>query len=131
MIWETVKIENSKKGRTMPYASVGFGRISLNAAACELLGNYEQFSFVELLKGRNAGKLCIGLRFLKKEERTSNSIPISRRKQKNGKYIVGMDIACKGTIENLFGINGTANKSSRYEVKIDDTFSNILMIIGE
>ena len=127
MIWETVKIENGNKGRTMPYASVGFGRVSLSSAACELLGDHNQYKYVEFLKARENGKLCIGLKFLK--EYTSNSIIIKRRKQANGKLVGGMDIANKRVVEDLFGITGTANKATRFEVKRYE--DNILGILAE
>lgn len=127
MIWETVKIENANKGRTMPYASVGFGRVSLSAAACELLGDYNQYKYVEFLTARDGGKLCVGLKFLK--ESTSNSIIIKRRKQADGKLVGGMDIANKSVVGNLFGIIGTANKATRFEVKKYE--ENILGILPE
>ena len=56
-----VKIENGNKSRTSPYASVGFGRVSLSAAACELLGDYSQYKYAEFLKARENGKLCFGI----------------------------------------------------------------------
>lgn len=127
MNWETVKIENANKGRTMPYASVGFGRISLSAAACELLGDYNQYKYVEFLTARENGKLRIGIKFLKED--TSNSITIKRRKQKDGKPVGGMDIAQKNAVEKLFGITGTANKATRFDVK--KYGDNILGILAE
>ena len=57
MIWKTVKITNDKKGKTTPYASVGFGRITLNTAACELIENYEDYQYAELLTGYENNKL--------------------------------------------------------------------------
>lgn len=114
MNWETVKIEN-KNCRSIPYATVGFGRVALNVAACELLGDYGQYNFVEFLKARDNGKTCIGIKFLK--EHTPNSIAIGRRRMKDGKLIGGMDISNKGVVESLFGVLATANKSTRYEVK--------------
>ena len=127
MIWETVKIENRNKGRTMPYASVGFGRISLSAAACELLGDYNQYKYAEFLKARENGKLCIGIKFLK--EATPNSILIKRRKMSDGKFVAGMDISNKRVIEDLFGITGTASKATRFDVKKYE--DNILGVLAE
>lgn len=127
MQWETVKIENGNKGRTMPYASVGFGRVSLSAAACELLGDYGQYKYVEFLKARDNGKLCIGLKFLK--EATTNSILIKRRKTSEGTLVAGMDISNKRVVEDLFGITGTASKATRFDVKKYE--ENILGILAE
>lgn len=127
MIWETVKIANGNKGRTMPYASVGFGRISLNAAACELLGDYNQYKYAEFLKARENGKLCIGIKFLK--EATTNSILIKRRKTNDGKLVSGMDISNKRVIEDLFGITGTANKATHFDIKKYE--DNILGVLAE
>ena len=127
MFWETVKIENVNKGRTMPYASVGFGRISLSAAACELLGDYNQYKYAEFLKARENGKLCIGIKFLK--EATPNSILIKRRKMSDGKLVAGMDISNKRVIEDLFGITGTASIATRFDVKKYE--DNILGVLAE
>lgn len=131
MIWETVKIKNEKKGRTMPYASVGFGRLSLSCAACELIENFTSFSYVELLKAISNNETLIGVRFLKENDKTTNSLPIKRRKLKNGTTVGGIDICNKGTIGDLFGLAGTQNKATRYGVKKDPDEDNILVIFGE
>ena len=131
MIWETVKIKNEKKGRTMPYASVGFGRLSLSCAACELIDNFTSFSYVELLKAISNNETLIGVRFLKEDDKTTNSLPIKRRKLKNGTTVGGIDICNKGTIGDLFGLAGTQNKATRYGVKKDPDEDNILVIFGE
>ena len=130
MEWELVKIENNKKGRGTPYASVGFGRLSLSAAACELLDNFDKYSFVELLKGKKNNKMCIGVRFLKESERTQDSLPI-KRKNVDGKVVKGADIANKKIMEDLFGINGSANKSTRFAVEKDKDMDNILVVFAE
>lgn len=131
MIWETVKIKNEKKGRTMPYASVGFGRLSLSCAACELIDSFTSFSYVELLKAISNNETLIGVRFLKEDDKTTNSLPIKRRKLKNGTTVGGIDICNKGTIGDLFGLAGTQNKATRYGVKKDPDEDNILVIFGE
>jgi len=127
MNWETVKIEGGNKGRSTPYVSVGFGRVSLSAAACELLDDYNQYKYVEFLKAQDNGKVCIGLKFLR--EYTSNSTIIKRRKQKDGKLVGGMDIPNKRTVEELFGPTGSANKATRFNVKKYE--DNILGIFAE
>lgn len=131
MNWETVEIKNDRKGRTMPYASVGFGRISLSSAACELIQNYETFSYIELLKGKENGKTVVGIRFQKEMVKTTNSLPIKRRKLRNGTIVGGIDICNKGTVEELFPIIGTQNKATRLGVKKDPDDRYVLIIYGE
>ena len=80
MKWETITIDKKDKGRTAPFASVGHGRMELSASACNLIDNYEEYKFAELLKGQPDGKLCFGVLFLK--ESTPNSITISRKKNR-------------------------------------------------
>ena len=129
MNWEIVKIPENQRRRGTPYASVGYGRLSLSAAACELIENYEQIKCVELLKGKINNQLCIGVRCLK--ETTSNSLMVSRKKDSNGKYITGMDITNKHIVESLFGPVGSANKVTRFKVRKDDDAENILIIFAE
>lgn len=131
MIWETVKIKNERKGRTMPYASVGFGRLSLSCAACELINNFENFPYVELLKAVVNNETLIGVRFVSENNKTTNSLPVKRRKLKNGTTVGGVDICNKGTMSELFGLAGTQNKATRYGVKKDPDEDNILIIYGE
>ena len=132
MKWETVEIKNDRKGRTMPYASVGFGRISISSAACELIDNYDAYSFVELLRGRDENnKQIVGVRFQKAMVKSVNSLPIKRRKLKNGTIVGGIDICNKGTVEELFGMVGTQNKATRLSVKRDPDDRYILIICGE
>ena len=129
MAWEVVKIPTSTKGRTSPYASVGFGRLSLSAAACELIDNYEEYTHVQLLKNRINNRLCIGVLFLKAA--SSDSIKISRKKMPNGKFVGGIDISNSKVLESLFGLAATAKKATRYEVKKDDTYNNFVVIFAE
>lgn len=128
MSWEVVRIPTSSKGRTSPYASVGFGRLSLSVAACELINNYEEYTHVQLLKNRVNNRLCIGIRFLK--EATSDSIKISRKKS-SGKIVGGIDISNSKVLENLFGLAATAKKVTRYDVKKDDTFEDFLVVFAD
>lgn len=128
MEWSIVKITTEKKGRNTPFASIGFGKIALSAAACELIEDYEQYKYVELLRGKRNNKLCIGVRFLKNN--TQDSIAI-KRKIVDGKAINGITIENKGAIEEIFGITGTARKTTRYNVDKDNESSNILIIFSE
>ncbi len=128
MAWEVIKIPTSSKGRTSPYASVGFGRLSLSVAACELVDNYENYSYVQLLKNRINNKPCVGVRFLK--EALPDSIKITR-KRSNGKIVGGVDISNSKVLENIFGLAATAKKATRYDVKKDNSFDNFLIIFTE
>lgn len=128
MEWSIVKITSDKKGRNTPFASIGFGKISLSAAACELINNYEQYPYIELLRGKKNNKLCIGVRFLKNT--TQDSIKVTR-KIVDGKTISGLTIENKSVIEELFGIAGAARKTTRYNVEKDNNEENILIIYGE
>lgn len=126
MIWKTVKITNDKKGKTTPYASVGFGKITLNTAACELIENYEDYQYAELLTGYENNKLHIGIKLLK--EISVDSVKLSKRFYK-GK-IRSFTIDNKLVVEDLFSINGTQQKVTRYTVLKDKDADNILMIVG-
>ncbi|MDE7163516.1 MAG: hypothetical protein K2O44_05510 [Clostridia bacterium] len=128
MEWSVVKITSDKRGRNTPFASIGFGKIALSAAACELIANYEQYPYVELLRGKKNNKLCIGVRFL--TNTTQDSIKV-KRKVVDGKTITGLTIENKSIIEELFGITGTARKTTRYNVEKDNIADNILIIYSE
>lgn len=129
MIWEVVKIPESSRGRTTPYASVGFSRLSLSSAACALIEDHQSIKYVELLKGKVNNNLCIGVRLLK--EPTDHSLAVSRKKDTNGKILSGMDITNKQVIESLFGPAGSAKKVTRYNVRKDTESENILIISAE
>ena len=126
MNWEVVKIPGNRRGKSIPHASVGFGRLSLSAAACELIKNHQEITHAELLRGKVNNSLCIGVRLL--TEPTENALAVSRKKDKNGKLVTGMDISNKAIIENLFGPVGSANKITRFNVKKDEDADNILII---
>ena len=129
MAWEIVKIPTDIRGRTASYASVGHGKLALSAAACALIHDYDAFSHVLLRRNRMNNRLCIGVQFLK--ESTVDAIKISRKKTANGKFVGGIDISCKKVLENLFGLAATANTITRYDVKIDDSFENFLVVFAE
>ena len=126
MDWEVVKITASKKGRNTPYATIGYGRISLSKAACNLIENFQQYNYAQLLKGKRNNKLCIGIKFFK--ESAPDTIKINR-KVVNGKQLNSASIENKMIVEELFGIAGTDRKSTKYNVEKDA--ENILMIYGE
>ena len=133
MKWEVVKVSNTERPRgrqSAPYASVGFSRISLNTAACALIDNHFQYKYAELLKGRQKNKLCIGVRFLREEEKTPNAIPFKMR-LRNGAPSGGYSINGKKIAEELFGPAASASKVIKYSVAKDEEESNILIIFAE
>ena len=130
MNWEVVTIRNEAKGRTSPYASVGFGRLGLSVGACKLIDDYQSYSYAEFLRGKKDGKLCIGVRFLKASERTDNALPLKQKAMK-GQRVGGFEIASKGTLEDLFGPAASAKKSTRYNVTLDADDPNVLIIFAK
>lgn len=128
MNWETVKIYGEQKGRNTPYASIGRGKISLSAAACELIQDHEKYNYVKLLKATQNKKTLIGVQFY--TEYVSDSIKI-KRKVIDGKRITGMNIENKGVIGDLFGNDGFQKGTTRYSVRLDDDDKTILVIFKE
>lgn len=128
MNWETVKIYGEQKGRNTPYASIGRGKISLSAAASELIENNEKYNYVKLLKATQNQKVYIGIKFF--TEYVADSIKI-KRKEIKGKRIAGMTIENKSVIEDLFGADGIQKGTTRYSVKLDDDDKDILVIFKE
>ena len=129
MNWETVKIDSSRQGKNTAYASIGFGSIVLNSAACGLIENFPEYKYVQILKARKDGKLCVGIKLLK--DYKENSIKIGKRKSKGVIVENSLSIVNKPLMEDLFGIQGTQNKATRYPVILDDDDKNILVIYGE
>lgn len=129
MNWEIVKLPTSRRGRTSIGASVGFGRLTITADACELIDNHEVYTYVQLLKKRENNRLCVGVQFLKEE--SPNSIRIYRRKKESGKYGGEILICNSPVLESLFGTVATAKKATRYNVEKDDAYENILVVFVE
>ena len=125
MKWETVKISSEIRGRTSPFASIGYGRVSLNAAACSLISSHEEFKYAEFLKCKNRKKDFIGIKLLKNS--TQNSLSISRKKQ-DGKYVAGLTVENKDIVGSLFGDVGTAAKVTRFTVEKDHDYDDVLII---
>lgn len=135
MDWEVVKVRGVRSagrgnGRGTPYASVGFGRLSLNTVACEMIDTFEQCKYVELLRGRHKNKACVGVRFLSPLETSPDMLPI-RRRMHNGVAAGGVDIHGKRIMEELFGPAASATKTTRYSVEKDNRNDNILIIFAE
>lgn len=128
MNWETVKIDGNRQGKNTAYASIGFGRIVLNSAACSLIDNFNDYKYAQILKARKDGKLCVGIKLLK--DCKENSIKIGKRKIKGVIVEKSLSLDNKSLMEDLFGIQGTQNKATRYSVVLDDEDKNILVIYG-
>ena len=129
MDWEIVKIPMMSRGRTVPYASVGYGRLSLNVAACELVDDYETFSYVLLRKNRAKNSVCVGVQFLK--EFVPDAIQLSRKKIKHGKKVGGIELSNRTVLESLFGTIAAGKQATRYNVKKDETFENFVVVFNE
>ena len=132
MEWTVVKLETKEKERSVsePYANISNGRIRLNVSASRLIENNEQYSYVEFLQGKKNGKSCVGIRFLKEEQKTENSLPIKRsyHKKKDALITGGINISSKSTLEKLFGLAATSNSPEKYKVALDEKDKTILVI---
>lgn len=119
MAWQTVIVDPKKTVRGTPAASIGYGRISLNVAACNLIDNYTQYKHVELQEDPERPGL-VGIRFLK--EATSLSISIKYKMVKNPKtreyqQVGGLEISSKEHMNQLLGGIGTGRKTTKFKVE--------------
>lgn len=124
MAWSVVEVDRSKKNRALPSASVGYGRLGLNVAACNLLGNFSQYKYAELLTDATRPSI-VGVRFL--VEATERSV-LLKRKEIKGKVVGGLEIQAKNHMEKLFGLAGTQKKTTSYPATKDPDSNNILII---
>lgn len=112
MAWEVVKLDNKKIVRKSAKASVGRGRISFNATACDLLDDYEQFKYAEfLVDSTKPGKVAIQLY----KDNTENAIKITP-KIVEGKRIKNIEVSSKDMMEKLFGKTGIQKGFSQFNV---------------
>ena len=125
MKWENVKIQGNNNTRNKPFASVGRGKLTLSAGACKLIEDQEEYKFAQFMKAKENGKLYVGIRLLKED--APNALHIARKKL-NGKMITAMEITNKSVMEALFGVSGSADKTTQYEVRKDDDEENVLVI---
>lgn len=118
LIWESVDIRQSAKRSGEAFASIGRGRISLNADACDLLENVYTYEWVNVIQAKNGNKVVkIGLRF--SNEKCKSSLRAARRKYK-GEEVEGININSKQLVKRYFG-ETKETSTSRYGVeKIDD-----------
>lgn len=124
MTWEVVSAKRTAATRGVPSARVGRGSIVLNGASSNLIGPIADGSFAELMYDYEDGR--VGIRFL--EERTENAIPVRRRKEK-GKRTESLAISSRAHMRELFGEDGVANSSTRYDVSIDPEERNVLVLV--
>ncbi len=129
MDWETVTLDSSRQGKTTAFASIGFGRITLNSAACSLIKNFTDYKYAQILKAYKNEKLCVGIKLLK--DYKENSIKIGKRKFNGDIVENSLNIDNKPLIEDLFGKQGIQNKATRYAVVLDEDDKNILVICVE
>ena len=104
-----------KKSRNYPYASVGRGRLEINAVACDLLGDIGQYRFAKFLATTENNRPIVIVEFL--EEFEVGAIPVKHKQQK-GKPIKGMVIAHKDLMTELFGFKGCFDGTERLDVDI-------------
>ncbi len=124
MSWTVIKNSNEVLSRKAAFISVGHNKMTLNTSACELLGDYDKYRFVQFLTDPDRPSV-IGMQFL--TENTVNSISI-KRKEFNGKKTGGFEIGSKYFAESLFGQEGTKKEVTRYPVIKDNDTDNILII---
>ena len=125
MAWEVVKVDNSKMVKGSPRATVGYGRISLNVAACNLLHNIENYKFAELLMDKSKRPTEYGIKFLLVN--TQDSIAIKRKVVK-GKIVGGIEIPSMEHVGKLFGEEGRNKFSTHYSVTLDETEHDIVVL---
>jgi len=118
VMWKKINVKQIPRRGSEAFATVGQGRISLSAAACKLIDDIYEFSFIEAHSGKvNDTIEKIGLSFSK--TKTQDVFSFSRRKYK-GEFVDGLDISSKALITELFG-KIKDNTSTRYPVeKVDN-----------
>jgi hypothetical protein len=113
-IWEDVEFKQSSRKSSEAIASIGQGRISLNAVACELIEHIYDYEWVIARQAIEGGRVVkIGLRFTNKKE--NNSLHAVRRKYK-GKNVEGININSKQLVKKYFGETKQMS-TGRYSVK--------------
>ncbi len=118
LVWETVEIKQSVRRGGEAFASIGQGRVALNADACDLIDNIYDYEWVSIIQAKEGNKVVkIGLRFTDKKEK--NTLRANRRKYK-GKDVDGININSKQLVKKYFG-ETKETSTSRYPIKkVDD-----------
>ena len=117
-IWEKVDIKQTTRRDGEAFASIGQGRIALNANACDLLDNIYSYEWVDILHAKKGNNVAmIGLRFVK--NKSNSSLKVVRRKYR-GQIVDGISINSKPLVKKYFG-ETRETSTGRFAVKkIDD-----------
>lgn len=118
LIWESVDIKQSARRSGEAFASIGQGRVALNADACDLLEDIYSYEWVDVIQAKSGNKVIkIGLRFT--NEKSKNSLRATRRKYK-GEEVEGININSKQLVKRYFGETKETSTSRYSTEKIDD-----------
>lgn len=118
LIWESVNIKQSSRRSGEAFASIGQGRVALNADACDLIEDIYSYEWVDVIQAKSGNKVIkIGLRFTNKKSK--NSLRATRRKYK-GEEVEGININSKQLVKRYFGETKETSTSRYSTEKIDD-----------
>lgn len=124
MSWNIVTVDSSTSTKGVPTASIGYGRITLNKAACELLDSFSRFGYVLLLTDPDRPSV-VALRFY--VDAPEQGIKL-RRRTANGKPISGVEIASRPHMEKIFGLVGTQKATTLYNVTVEPSEASMLVL---
>ena len=118
-IWEAVSIKQSARRSGEPFASIGPGRVALNADACDLIDDIYKYEWISVLQAKKGNRVAmIGLRFT--NDKNENSLRATRRKYK-GQEVDGININSKQLVKKYFG-ETKETSTGRFSVeKVDDS----------
>lgn len=118
LVWEAVDVKQSVRRSGEAFASIGQGRVALNADACDLLRDIYSYEWVDIIQAKSGNRVIkIGLRFT--NEKSKSSLRAVRRKYK-GEEVEGININSKQLVKRYFG-ETKETSTSRYSIeKIDD-----------
>ncbi|RMD02358.1 hypothetical protein D9O40_06135 [Clostridium autoethanogenum] len=119
LIWETVNVRQSTRRSGEAFASIGQGRISLNADACDLIDDIYNYDWVNIMQAKEGNRVVkIGIRFTNTKD--NYSLRAVRRKYKN-ENAEGININSKQLVKKYFG-ETKETSTSRYLVeKVDES----------
>ena len=128
LVWESVNIKQSGRRSGEAFASIGQGRVALNADACDLLENIYQYKWVDILQAKEGNRVVkIGLRFT--NDRTEKTLRATRRKYK-GVEAEGININSKQLVKKYFG-ETKESSTSRFPVEKMDGNTIVIDILKE
>ena len=115
-IFESTRCRKAKSQTPLITITSESGRISLNAAACDLISNFYSYSYVEIYRGMREDKLqkiCLKLT----NEKSPQSIPLSRKKYK-AQYTTGAVIHVKALVKDIYTAIPTLPKTCRFKIDL-------------